>query len=69
VLLDNDFMGAKSHKRRIKVITDPVKYRSHQRKKFLRKLGKVAVGVIIFALCAVTIWWVLNTFFQAPPLE
>jgi hypothetical protein len=56
-------------KRRVRVITDPVKYNRHVRKKWLRRVLRVAVGVVLLAVGLLLFWLVLGRMLQPPPHE
>ena len=43
-------MSERHHKHRVRVITDKVKYRRHQRKKLLRKLLQVTAWAVVLVV-------------------
>ncbi len=47
-------------RRRIKIITDPAKFRRHQRKKMYKALSQYVVYVLIFLALCVFIWYALH---------
>jgi hypothetical protein len=62
-------MSERRQKQRVRVITDKVKYRRHQRKKLFRKLLKVTAWVIVLVVGVVIIWVVLDMLFRPRPLQ
>jgi hypothetical protein len=56
-------------RRRVRVITDPVKYRRHMRKKFFRTLARLGVWVLVAAVALLLFWFVLERMLQPPPQE
>jgi hypothetical protein len=57
-------MGKMRQWRRVRVITDPVKYREYRRQQVIRKVKWVATRVGIVLLAAALIWLALEVIFQ-----
>jgi hypothetical protein len=53
---------------RVRIVTDPEKYRRHQRDKLFRSMRRVLVWGGFLTLAAVVVWLVIAVFFaQARP--
>jgi hypothetical protein len=53
----------RSHRQRVRVVVDPVKYRRHQRKKLFRRLAKGSLWGIV-SIVGLAIAWGLLSFIQ-----
>jgi hypothetical protein len=62
-------MSETSKNRRVRVITDPEKYREHRRQKLLKKLTRWLTWAGMILVSAVLIWMFLNTYFKPRPLD
>jgi len=62
-------MSEKRRRRRVRVITDEVKYRRHRWKKLLRQLARVIVWALVLVIGLVIFWLVLDRMMRPPPQE
>jgi hypothetical protein len=56
-------------RRRVRVITDPLKYNRHVRKKWMRRILRVALWVVLLAAGLLLFWLVLGRMLQPPAQE
>src|SRR5262249_26351784 len=57
-------MSHQVRRRRVRVVTDPAKYRRHQLKKLLQKSLKLIIYTAILVGAVVFIWSALDTLFR-----
>jgi hypothetical protein len=55
--------------RRVRVITDEVKYRRHRRKKMARLVVRVLVWILVAVVAVALFWVILDKMMQPPPQE
>ena len=59
-------MAETGPRRRVRVITDPVKYRRHQRRKLLRRAFRLLLLLLVVGALGVVIWFLLGQVSRVP---